>query len=67
MPLECLQFFRLYQRFPSLTQAIADLGRSSVPSWLIHNDLKLNNLLLDLDWQRPESQIIKLIDWERAS
>ncbi|WP_310410498.1 phosphotransferase [Chamaesiphon sp. OTE_8_metabat_110] len=67
MPLECLQFFRLYQRFPSLTQAIADLGRSIVPSCLIHNDLKLNNILLDLGWQSPESQIIKLIDWERAS
>jgi Phosphotransferase enzyme family len=67
MPLECLQFFRLYQRFPSLTQAITDLGRSIVPSCLIHNDLKLNNILLDLDWQSPDSQVIKLIDWERAS
>jgi Phosphotransferase enzyme family len=67
MPLECLQFYKLYQRFPSLTQAIADLGRSIVPSCLIHNDLKLNNILLDLDWQNPDSQLIKLIDWERAS
>ena len=65
MPLECLQFFRLYQRFPSLSQAIADLDRSIVPSCLTHNDLKLNNILLDLQWQSPTSQVISLIDWER--
>jgi hypothetical protein len=66
MPLECLQFLKLYQRFPSLTQAIAELGEAVVPSCAIHNDLKLNNILLDLDWESPESKIIRLIDWERA-
>jgi serine/threonine protein kinase len=66
MPVECLQFFKLYQRFPSLSQAIADLGNSIAPSCLIHNDLKINNILLDLNWNRSESQVIKLIDWERA-
>jgi hypothetical protein len=67
MPLECLQFLKLYQRFPSLTQAIAELGEAVVPSCAIHNDLKLNNILLDLDWEHPESKIIRLIDWERAT
>lgn len=67
IPIECHQFFKLYQRFPSLTQAIADLRQSIAPSCLIHNDLKLNNLLLDLQWQQPGSQMIKLIDWERAA
>jgi hypothetical protein len=67
MPLECLQFLKLYQRFPSLTQAIAELGEAVVPSCAIHNDLKLNNILLDLDWESPESKIIRLIDWERAT
>ena len=67
MPIECHQFFKLYQRFPSLTRSIADLRQSIVPSCLIHNDLKLNNLLLDLQWQQPGSQLIKLIDWERAA
>jgi Phosphotransferase enzyme family len=67
MPLECLQFFRLYQRFPSLSQAIADLDRSIVPSCLTHNDLKINNILLDLQWQLPNSQVISIIDWERVS
>ncbi len=66
MPVECLQFFKLYQRFPSLSQAIDDLHKKIAPSCLIHNDLKLNNILLDLQWQQPESQLIKLIDWERA-
>jgi 5-methylthioribose kinase len=67
MPVECHQFFKLYQRFPSLTRSIADLRQSIVPSCLIHNDLKLNNILLDLQWQQPGSQLIKLIDWERAA
>jgi hypothetical protein len=66
MPLECLQFFKLYQRFPSLSQAISDLGNSIAPSCLVHNDLKINNILLDLSWESPTSTIIKLIDWERA-
>jgi Phosphotransferase enzyme family len=67
MPPECLQFFRLYQRFPSLSQAIAELADAIVPSCVVHNDLKINNILLDLDWERPGSQLIKLIDWERTS
>jgi hypothetical protein len=66
MPVECLQFLRLFQRFPSLTEAIAELAEAIVPSCAIHNDLKLNNILLDLDWEHPESKIIRLIDWERA-
>jgi hypothetical protein len=60
MPVECHQFFKLYQRFPSLTRSIADLRQSIAPSCLIHNDLKLNNILLDLQWQRSGSQLIKL-------
>ncbi len=67
IPHECLQFFKLYQRFPSLSQAIIDLGNSITPSCLVHNDLKLNNILLDLNWQAPQSRVIKLIDWERAN
>lgn len=67
IPLECLQFFRLYQRFPTLSQAIIDLGNSIESCCLVHNDLKVNNILLDLSWQQPGSQLIKLIDWELAS
>jgi 5-methylthioribose kinase len=66
MPHECFQFFKLYQRFPSLSQAIVDLGNSIMPSCLVHNDLKINNILLDLNWELPGSQVVRLIDWERA-
>ncbi len=67
MPLECLRFFKLYQRFPSLSAAIDELADSIEPSCLIHNDLKLNNILLDLSWDQPTSQVIRLIDWERVT
>ncbi len=66
VPQECLLFFKLYQRFPRLSQAIADLGASITPSCLVHNDLKINNILLDLNWQLPGSSIVRSIDWERA-
>ena len=66
-PPGCLQFFRLYQRFPNLSLAIVDLGKSITPSCLVHHDLKLNNILIDLEWEQPESTVIRLIDWERAN
>ncbi|WP_373546188.1 phosphotransferase [Chamaesiphon sp.] len=66
MPPECLQFFKLYQRFTSLSQAIADLDRAIAPSCLVHNDLKINNILLDLNWEQTGSSVIRLIDWECA-
>ena len=67
LPQECLQFYKLYQRFSALSQAISELGNSVEPSCLVHNDLKINNILLSLDWDQPESKIIRLIDWERAN
>jgi Phosphotransferase enzyme family len=67
LPPECWQFFRLYQRFPSLSAAIIELGAAITPSCLVHHDLKLNNILVDLDWERPGSSGIRLIDWERAN
>ncbi len=67
VPLECLQFFRLYQRFPDLARSISDLSDSITPSCLVHNDLKINNILLALDWKLPGSKVIRSIDWERAA
>jgi thiamine kinase-like enzyme len=67
IPPECWQFFRLYQRFPSLSAAIVELGTAITPSCLVHHDLKVNNILVDLDWERPGSSVIRLIDWERAN
>jgi serine/threonine protein kinase len=67
MPPECWQFFRLYQKFPSLSAAVIDLGNSITPSCLVHHDLKINNILIDLDWEQPDSTIVRIIDWERAA
>jgi Phosphotransferase enzyme family len=66
VPQECLQFFKLYQRFPDLARSIADLSDSITPSCLVHNDLKINNILLDSNWKLPGSKVIRSIDWERA-
>jgi Phosphotransferase enzyme family len=66
VPQECWQFFKLYQRFPSLSRAIVELRDAITPSCLVHNDLKINNILLDLNWQQSGSQVIRLIDWENA-
>lgn len=74
--MEGLKFYQLYQRYESLGQAIADLNQAYAPCCLIHNDLKLNNILLHLDWQtlcHPEvgqdgkASIVRLIDWEKWS
>jgi Phosphotransferase enzyme family len=67
IPQECLQFYKLYQRFPILSQAAIELGNSVQLSCLVHNDLKINNILLALDWEQPDSKVISLIDWERAN
>ncbi|MEA5603410.1 phosphotransferase family protein [Nostoc sp. UHCC 0252] len=62
-----LKFFVLYQRYDSLGEAIAQLGNAIIPSCLTHNDLKLNNILLQRDWQNSSNNIIRLIDWERST
>jgi 5-methylthioribose kinase len=67
LPQDCLQFYKLYQRFPTLSQAIVELRNSVQASCLVHNDLKINNILLALDWEQPDSKLISLIDWERAN
>jgi serine/threonine protein kinase len=66
LPAECLHFFKLYQRLPALATAIIDLSDSISPSCLVHNDLKINNILLDLNWELPTSNVIRSIDWEQA-
>lgn len=64
-----LEFYRLYQRFPSLNQAVLELYAHIQPSCLIHNDLTLDNFIvhrqLDLAQIKPEQ--VKIIDWERAN
>ena len=65
VPADGLKFFTLYQRYNSLGQAVGELSDSLMPSCVIHNDLKLNNVLLADNWQEQE-QSIRLIDWERC-
>lgn len=72
VPANGLKFFALYQRYDSLAQAIADLSNAFTPSCLTHNDLKLNNILLSLNWEEAvdnkslqTESIIRFIDWER--
>lgn len=75
-----LKFRELYQRYESLGQAISGLNVTCEPCCLIHNDLKLNNVLLHLDWQELLSSAdrfsaapkltnhvhpVRLIDWEK--
>ncbi len=74
VPSHGLKFFALYQRYDSLGQAIADLSNAFTACCLTHNDLKLNNILLSLNWEEGIFQesfrgdsIIRLIDWERGA
>ncbi|MBD2569031.1 phosphotransferase [Anabaena lutea] len=74
VPADGLKFFTLYQRYDNLGKAIANLSAAFTPCCLTHNDLKLNNILISLNWetiidhQSPLSDsIIRLIDWERAT
>jgi thiamine kinase-like enzyme len=74
LPNDGLKFLALYQRYDSLGKAIADLSSAFTPCCLTHNDLKLNNILLFLNWQEKVDNrsfsgesIIRLIDWERGN
>ncbi|MBW4641950.1 MAG: aminoglycoside phosphotransferase family protein [Goleter apudmare HA4340-LM2] len=68
VPADGLKFFALYQKYDSLGQAIAELGNAVAPNCVTHNDLKLNNILLNKDWQQSDGKnIVKLIDWERSN
>jgi len=63
-----LKFFALYQRYDQLGKAIAYLSQALVPCCLTHNDLKLNNILISLNWEAGDSQeVIRLIDWESCA
>ncbi|MBR8826588.1 MAG: phosphotransferase [Gomphosphaeria aponina SAG 52.96 = DSM 107014] len=64
---DAFKFFELYQRYPSLGKAVREVNASYQPCCLIHNDLKLNNILLQLNWEELSEQqnIIRVIDWEK--
>jgi serine/threonine protein kinase len=62
-----LQFYQLYQRYESLGKAIADLNSAYQPCCLIHNDLKLDNVLLHQEWESVFSDIsdIRFAEFEQ--
>lgn len=66
-----IKFFELFQRYDSLTQAIAQLNTAFESCCLMHNDLKLNNILLHNEWQQVSAKsatnIVRLIDWENCT
>ncbi|ALB43128.1 MULTISPECIES: aminoglycoside phosphotransferase family protein [Nostocales] len=73
LPADGLKFFALYQRYDNLGKAIAELNQAFMPCCLTHNDLKLNNILLSLNWETEieeklpgNKNILRLIDWERG-
>ncbi|MGB7412579.1 MAG: phosphotransferase [Thermosynechococcaceae cyanobacterium] len=65
-----LEFYKQYQRFPSLNQAVIELYDHLQPACLTHNDLTLDNFIIDpqidlsLDVVDIRSEQIKIIDWE---
>jgi Phosphotransferase enzyme family len=69
VPSDGIKFYTLYQRYPSLELAIDRLIAITQPRCLIHNDFKLNNILLHQNWENPEANlsIVRPIDWERGT
>jgi Phosphotransferase enzyme family len=66
-PIDCIRFYKLYQQYPSLGAAVEKLANNSLTCCLVHNDLKLNNILLHhLESPPANESKICLIDWERA-
>lgn len=58
---DSIEFFKLYQKFPSLHQAVVKLHQDYQAVCITHNDLRFSNYLID---NLGNSQSLKLIDWE---
>ena len=68
LPTDALKFFRFYQRYPELGEAIAQLNQSLDPCCIVHDDPRFANFLIHCtdfqkEGQRPAH--IQLIDWEK--
>jgi thiamine kinase-like enzyme len=64
VPLDCLRFYKLYQQFPSLAAAVQALAATNQARCLVHNDLKLNNVLIHQQWASNPAIALRPIDWE---
>jgi Phosphotransferase enzyme family len=66
-----LDFWRLYQRYESLHQAMVDVSQTFTPCCLAHNDLTLRNILLNTNRENrspsDNGSTVRLIDWEFVS
>ncbi len=67
VPADGLKFSALYQRYESLGKVLKELASAFKPCCLTHNDFKLNNVLLHINWEQKSSNIVRLIDWEHSS
>lgn len=66
-PIDCLRFYKLYQQYPSLAAAVEQLAQDYQACCLVHNDLKLNNLLIHHSPTPPATDSrIRFLDWESA-
>lgn len=65
LPSDGIKFFVLYQRYPILHRMMTDLASKYQSCCLTHNDLKLNNLLVNNSWE--DKCLIRILDWERAA
>lgn len=62
-----LSFYSHYQSHDYLESAIADLAASFDPCCLTHNDLKLENVLVDSHNFNLDNPEVKIIDWEACA
>lgn len=65
IPDDAIKFFALYQRYENLHTSLQKLSLSYKGYCLVHNDLKLNNLLVCNSWQ--DECLIRILDWEGAA
>jgi len=59
IPSDALKFFRFYQRYPAIAQAVEDLNYCFVPACIVHDDPRFANVLIN------DAADVTLIDWEK--
>jgi thiamine kinase-like enzyme len=67
LTIDTLNFYALYQRYESLGASIDELANNWNPCCFIHNDVKLENILVHTTINQssePKDGIVRLIDWE---
>jgi 5-methylthioribose kinase len=67
-----IEFLRLYQRHSALEAAMYEMNKVFESCCLIHNDLRLHNILLHSEWMSysedfpGKESLVKIIDWENS-